>query len=165
MDPIELKEKNKKNRESSIRWRKNNLHKARELDREYKKRKRAANRDSYNASIRKYRAKTPEIKIRTLLSVAKARAKLKGLPFDISIFDIEIPTHCPLLGIKLTYAASGHNNAADGVSLDRIEPEKGYVAGNVWVISHRANRIKNDATAEELRMIADNLGARIGCHD
>jgi hypothetical protein len=30
----------------------------------------------------------------------------------------------------------------------------GYVKGNVAVISHRANAIKNNATAEELQMVA-----------
>jgi hypothetical protein len=39
--------------------------------------------------------------------------------------------------------------------LDRIIPEEGYVAGNVNVVSYRANRIKNDGTAEEHLKIAD----------
>lgn len=40
------------------------------------------------------------------------------------------------------------------MSLDRIDPRKGYVKGNVWIISYRANLIKNDGTAEEHEMIA-----------
>lgn len=43
------------------------------------------------------------------------------------------------------------------MSLDRIVPSLGYVPGNVAVISHRANRIKSDATADELRAVADWL--------
>lgn len=42
-------------------------------------------------------------------------------------------------------------------TLDRIVPDKGYVRENVWVISGRANRIKNDATIEELELIAEAL--------
>jgi predicted RND superfamily exporter protein len=42
-------------------------------------------------------------------------------------------------------------------SLDRIDSKKGYTPDNVWVISHRANQIKNDATIEELKLITENL--------
>ncbi|WP_145960516.1 hypothetical protein [Novosphingobium meiothermophilum] len=43
---------------------------------------------------------------------------------------------------------------ANSPSLDRIEPELGYVPGNTIVISNRANRLKSDATIDELRAIA-----------
>lgn len=42
-------------------------------------------------------------------------------------------------------------------SLDRIDSSKGYIKGNVWVIPFKANRIKSDATLEELELIAKNL--------
>lgn len=40
-------------------------------------------------------------------------------------------------------------------SLDRIDSSKGYISGNVKVISKRANAIKNDATLEELLLIVE----------
>lgn len=46
-------------------------------------------------------------------------------------------------------------------SLDRIDSSKGYVKGNIWVISLRANRIKNDSTPQELRLIADKVEERL----
>jgi hypothetical protein len=42
-------------------------------------------------------------------------------------------------------------------ALDRIVPHLGYVPGNVVVVSHRANFIKNNATVDELELIARNL--------
>ena len=52
----------------------------------------------------------------------------------------------------------------DRPSLDRIDGAKGYVKGNVRVISHRANMLKNDATIEELELVLKDLrmGARTG---
>jgi len=35
-------------------------------------------------------------------------------------------------------------------SIDRIIPHKGYVEGNVIIVSDLANRIKSDATLEEI---------------
>jgi len=86
---------------------------------------------------------------------ARRRAKAKGLPFDLSREDIEIPAVCPLLGIPL--ASSEGAPGPNSPSLDRKIPHLGYVKGNVWVISHRANSMKLDATIEEIELLATNL--------
>jgi hypothetical protein len=84
---------------------------------------------------------------------ALRRAKKAGVPFAICVDDIVIPPCCPVLGIPLQRSTSGRMRDASP-SMDRIVPEKGYVLGNIAVISYRANRIKNDATLEELKRIA-----------
>jgi hypothetical protein len=71
-----------------------------------------------------------------------------------------IPDTCPLLGIRLE-KNKRKGPKATSPSLDRIDPGQGYVAGNVWVISYRANAIKNDASPEELEMIAQGLRTRL----
>lgn len=38
-------------------------------------------------------------------------------------------------------------------TLDRIHPDIGYVPGNVMVISAKANRMKNNASLEELKAL------------
>lgn len=38
-------------------------------------------------------------------------------------------------------------------TLDRIVPSRGYVVGNVAVISMRANRLKSDASVAELQAL------------
>lgn len=83
---------------------------------------------------------------------ARSRAKKAGVPFEISEDEIEMPTHCPVLGIPLVPGPSS-GTVHDSPSLDRLVPSKGYVPGNVRVISQRANKIKSDATLEELEAL------------
>jgi hypothetical protein len=40
-------------------------------------------------------------------------------------------------------------------TLDRIDNAKGYVKGNVCVISKKANTMKNNATPEEVRKLSE----------
>lgn len=103
-----------------------------------------------------------------MLNAAKARAKSKGLEFTLTKADIKLNKKCPLLGIKIDYSsdkAITHGRKGrqkNSPSLDRIDSSKGYTPDNVWVISSRANTIKNDATLEELKLITKNLGKAIG---
>lgn len=82
----------------------------------------------------------------------RQRAKAEGTEFTITIADVFIPTHCPILGILLTPV--GEKISASTPSLDRVDSSRGYVPGNVAVISMKANRMKGDATIEELDRIA-----------
>jgi hypothetical protein len=90
----------------------------------------------------------------TMWKSSHQRAKRDGVPFEIQPADIIIPEFCPLLGIKLEAGNQvWHENSP---SLDKIIPEKGYVRGNIQVISHRANWIKSNASLEELQAIVAN---------
>lgn len=80
---------------------------------------------------------------------AYLKSKKNGIPFELNYGDLVIPEVCPILGIPLDHSDRDHLP-----SIDRIIPSKGYVKSNVHVISNRANRIKNDATVEELEKIA-----------
>ena len=77
--------------------------------------------------------------------------------FTVEFEDINWVTHCPILGIELDYFGISGKKEENSVSFDRIDSNKGYVPGNVQIVSWRANRIKNDGTAEEHRKIADFL--------
>lgn len=94
--------------------------------------------------------------IKAMLQGARARAKKLDVPFDLVATDIQIPDVCPVLRIPL--ARFGGDFAP---TIDRIRGDLGYVKGNVVVVSFRANRIKNDASIEELRKVVvfyENLG-------
>lgn len=88
----------------------------------------------------------------TLWLGAKVRSKKKDLPFDIVpddikelVVDLEF---CPALGIKLNWTNSKLMD--DSPTLDRIVPDLGYTKGNVAVISSLANRIKSNATVDQI---------------
>ena len=80
----------------------------------------------------------------SLLKNSKQRSRQFNIPFDIELEDIVIPTVCPVLKVPLV------RGTYYGPSLDRIIPELGYVKGNIQVISHKANAMKQNATKEEL---------------
>lgn len=88
-------------------------------------------------------------------AAAKARAKKAEVPFGISPTDIVIPSHCPILGIPLFKRTGRQGGGPNSPSLDRIVPSEGYVWGNIVVISNRANRLKSDATIEEMQAMSD----------
>jgi hypothetical protein len=90
---------------------------------------------------------------KTLLILARSRAKKQGVPFDLQVEDIEIPINCPILGIPLVFGKGKPEKGSP--TLDKFVPSLGYVKGNVTVISHLANRIKNEASAEEVQKVAE----------
>lgn len=116
---------------------------------------------AYAAARRKWKENnemgTFEKKIRRLLALAKSRAKNKGIDYCITAEDFTATAHCPLLGDPIDFNKRGRGSARNSPTIDRIDPTKGYVPGNVWVISARANLIKSDATLEELEMLVENL--------
>lgn len=86
---------------------------------------------------------------------AKSRAKHLGLPFNIVKEDIIVPSCCPILGVKFT-KEKGPTRSLNP-SLDRLIPEKGYVKGNIAVISLKANMLKNDMSLETARKLVSYL--------
>jgi hypothetical protein len=91
---------------------------------------------------------------------AKFRAKQANVDFKLDLEDVVVPEYCPLLGIKLERGKKYmHSNSP---SVDRIDPSKGYIKGNIWIISYRANAIKQNATLAELKMLTNNLEAKVG---
>lgn len=116
------------------------------------------NPDKIQAQRVKYHAEHPE---QILLSRARSRAKKKKIECSIVEGDIIIPNVCPLLGIPLHKVGLNGKALDTSPSLDRIDSTKGYVKGNVWVISWRANSLKNDATLDELEKLVSALRQKL----
>jgi hypothetical protein len=108
-------------------------------------------RDRAGGLYRKHgKSKTPQY---CMFYDARKRAAMLSLPFDITPEDIVVPERCPVLDIPLLLVGSRDNRP----SLDRIIPASGYTKQNIAVISFRANRVKSDATADELKRILGYL--------
>jgi len=104
------------------------------------------------AAARRRRVNNPTT---ALLRAARRRAQSREVDFDLSPSDLRVPNYCPILGIRLRTAKDTPKKHSP--SLDRIDPDLGYVRGNVQVISHRANTLKNNGTLEELQLVVQHL--------
>lgn len=98
---------------------------------------------------------------------ALGRSRRKNLPFSITPQDIKdvwpSDNRCPVLGIPLVIHV-GENGLAgrDSPSLDRIIPSKGYVQGNIAVLSLQANSMKVDCCdPESFRRLAAWLESKL----
>ena len=110
-------------------------------------------RNINNKNIRQYKF------LQDMLDRAKIRAKKKSIDFNI---DLEYIKHiypennmCPYL--KKKFVRGKGFSCATSPTIDRIDPTKGYVKGNVEIISMKANIIKNDSSFEEIEMVAKRL--------
>lgn len=114
-------------------------------------------RQRYNARVRVYRGRNLD---RALYLECKRRAKKHGIPFDLEPIDISVPEICPILGIPLKMGTGGPEDGSP--SVDQIVAGLGYIKGNVQVISHLANRMKSNATPDQLRRFSEWIKKQYG---
>lgn len=89
-----------------------------------------------------------------LYRIAKGRAKRRGYEFTIELSDITVPDKCPVLGIALySNRGKGTRQSDNSPTLDRVDNSKGYIKGNVQVISWKANQLKSNGTLDEFRAL------------
>lgn len=91
-----------------------------------------------------------------ILAICKQKALRKNIEFSLSEEDFTFPETCPYLGVLLTYTR-GEGRQATNYSIDRIDSSKGYISGNIQIISDLANRMKQNATPEQLVAFAKNV--------
>ena len=86
---------------------------------------------------------------------ATNRSKENKLEFNIEKSDIEIPLVCPVLNIPIKI--DNKKLSLDSPTLDRIDNTKGYVKGNICVISWKANKIKSYGSLEDRKKLVEYL--------
>lgn len=111
-------------------------------------------REEDNERVKKMRRKSyrntpPHLK---LFYQSQSRAKTGDIEFNLSPEDIVIPNECPYL--KVPFIVGTKENYQYTHSLDRIDNDKGYIKGNVEVVTKKANSMKNNASDEELIQFA-----------
>ena len=111
-------------------------------------------RDEYWQNFEEIREKY----LKKMLSRTKAKCQTANIKFNLSLDYLHNiypkDNKCPIFKKEFKI---GDPKKQFSPSLDRIYPERGYVIGNVVIISNRANTIKNNATSEEIMKVANWL--------
>ena len=105
---------------------------------------------------------------KAMLRFKKGNAKERGIDFSLTLDDVPFTAACPVLGVPFLLPGSEETAAAlkaagvrnrsfwNSPSFDRIDPRKGYVSGNVVLVSQLANKIMSNATSpDRVRIVAD----------
>jgi len=148
----EFKKKKQRKREVARRWYDNNREKMKEHNKRYMSEIIEGGKTRYQYYYEKSRFGSFEKRLTLMLTSAKSRCKKNNVEFSITKEDVARRETCPISGVMLNFRSNKVSD--DSPTLDRIDPSKGYVPGNVWVVSYRANRIKSNATSDELFRIA-----------
>jgi len=105
---------------------------------------------------RRWLNRTDDQRRKSVLYGAAYRAKRQGVPFNITHQDIDDiwpkDNCCPALGTPLVWAAK--NFTPNSPSLDKINPQLGYVVGNIAIVSYLANSIMQNALPSEVTKVA-----------
>jgi hypothetical protein len=86
-------------------------------------------------------------------------AATRGVEHSICIQDIPTPEFCCYLKLKLVYRENPGKKIRtfDTASIDRIDSTKGYIPGNIQIISDLANRMKQNATIDQMLAFAKGI--------
>lgn len=125
-------------------WYQANKERIKQKYRDNSTRIKALAKEHYNRT----RASNPK---KIMLRNIQSRCIKRGIEFNLTVDDFEIPEICPVLGIEL----KPFSNSDNSPSIDRINPDKGYTKDNIQVMSTKANRMKTNASPEELKAFAE----------
>jgi hypothetical protein len=96
-------------------------------------------------------------KLKQTLKASKERAGRKNLEHTLTLEQLidlyPVDGKCPIFDIDLQWGFPKDSSP----SLDRIDSAKGYTYENCQIISNKANRLKSDATPEELELLVNYL--------
>jgi hypothetical protein len=104
----------------------------------------------------------------SLIGSARASAKKRGVPFDLTKdwLAARWTGYCELTGLPFATVSgpARRGGRREGPSIDRVRAEEGYVQSNCRVILQAVNQFRGDGTDEEMLRIARALvrGRKLG---
>jgi len=130
----------------------------RECDKKKQEAKRRKTPNKHLEYARTYQAQKRQsfdYRLQMLLNASKQRAVLKNIEHTLTLEQLKAiypaDNKCPVFGTELQFGNAGFREHSP--SIDKIDPNKGYTLDNVQIISWRANRLKADASINELEML------------
>lgn len=123
---------------------------------------RKARRSEYLAQIKDRRINEPAFRAYELWHGAKCRASSRGIEFSLPRADVErwmAVGICQVTGLRFDLALKSKRMGSFSPSLDRIDPNKGYIPGNVRMVCWIYNRAKGDGTDSDVMMLVEALNA------
>lgn len=93
--------------------------------------------------------------LKELYNHIKGSAKRRNIDFSLTmtdLYNLSFPLTCPILGIPLYFNRG--SECDNSYSIDRIDSSKGYSIDNIIVVSNRVNKLKSNATKDEINKMA-----------
>lgn len=96
----------------------------------------------------------------------RSRAKKRGLEFNLTPEDLvarwnEQDGKCFYSGRPLKFgSARNHELSKDDLSVDRVDPQRGYVLDNIVFCTRHVNTMKSDLSIEEFSRLLREIGMR-----
>lgn len=157
--------------QTSKRWRENNKEAYRkgylryyeENKQEIRKRQNAWRNKNpdYRGGNKISSANTKDSWIKYKLTSLKRSAKVRGLEFNLEASDISslMVSECPISNVHLKYKRFTNIGkiGPNSPSVDRIDNSKGYIQGNIQIISAKINRLKGENSIRELLTMCKQL--------
>jgi len=140
-------ENKQKYKDKAAKWAKDNPEKRKEITKKC--------RDSQNSKQKVIDNRLKDWE-KYLFNSVKRRAIQKEFEFNIEVCDIIIPDVCPYLKTPIT-KIHGKGVVWTNPSVDRIDSSKGYIKGNIEVISYLANTMKQGANKQQLLSFARSI--------
>lgn len=117
------------------------------------------NKDKAKIWRKNYNSKRRKNIEKCLLDGIRYRLKQKNILCTLTIDDIKkvMPKDniCPLLNIEMK--KNNKCSKYNSFTVDRIDNNKLYEDGNIWIISKKANSSKSNSTIEEYKLLVNNF--------
>lgn len=122
---------------------------------EFSKQQYLKHKDAYVELRRKRKAESPKCNIARMVRFAKQRAGGDITTDDIFQMWVDQDARCALSGLKMTWG--GGKIQPTTLSMDRIDPSRGYFLDNVRLVCHSVNMFRGQMNDAQLLEIAEAI--------